>query len=609
MFSLRQKISVGFGGLLIFLLLSGGMSILLLNKYSTALEKIFRENYNSVIYGQKMKEAIYEIQDHVATNQPSSKVNAQLLDKFFTNLSAELQNITLEGEGELARILQSKWLKYSANIGMFYEKNTATERAVIFKNDLTPESLEIEILAQKIVDINLANIVSTDGQVKANTEFAKSMLITLSLSGIALALLFTFLIARAILQPIATLTESAREIEKGNLDLTIQIASKDELGQLAHAFNAMALKLREFRRTDRAKLFRTQRTTQLALNCFPDAVAIIGLDGKIDLCNEAAKERFKLTPGTDLLRLESKFLWDIFQKSFVTMLPVEPKGYAEAIQIFDQGNEKFFLPKAIPILDEEKSLIGITLVLADVTDLRRLDEMKSGLLSVASHELKTPLTSIRMATHLLLEERIGSLNPKQTELVLTAREDAERLFDIIESLLDMGRIQAGRALLKFEAVSVQSLIDEALQSHLGSYRDKGVKLIFSNLPEDLPKVFVDQSRIWHVFSNLLSNALKFTKRGGEVNISGIEVEKFVKITVKDTGSGISAENKLRVFERFFKIADSNNEKGAGLGLAISKDIVEALGGTLWLEKSVENQGSEFCFTIPIVEILSPEKTS
>src|SRR5206468_6758449 len=115
--------------------------------------------------------------------------------------------------------------------------------------------------------------------------------------------------------------------------------------------------------------------------------------------------------------------------------------------VFDETGERFFLPLAVPVAEgtgADKQILGVTLVLADVTNLRRLDEMKSGMLSVVSHELKTPLTSIRMAVHLLLEERVGPLTPKQAELLVAARDDSDRLNQIIENLLDMGRIESGR---------------------------------------------------------------------------------------------------------------------------------------------------------------------
>src|SRR5206468_7509480 len=150
-------------------------------------------------------------------------------------------------------------------------------------------------------------------------------------------------------------------------------------------------------------------------------------------------------PEAHVSELRAEWLVDLYRATSADLRPVEPHGYESAIQVMDEGGgERFFLPHAVPILDDERALLGVTVVLADVTNLRRLDEMKSGMLSVVSHELKTPLTSIRMAVHLLLEERVGSLNAKQAELLVAARDDSDRLNQIIENLLDMGRIESGR---------------------------------------------------------------------------------------------------------------------------------------------------------------------
>jgi signal transduction histidine kinase len=257
---------------------------------------------------------------------------------------------------------------------------------------------------------------------------------------------------------------------------------------------------------------------------------------------------------------------------------------------------KYFLPQALPIVDgANKRLIGVTLVLGDVTNLRRLDEMKSGLLSVVSHELKTPLTSIRMAAHLLLEERIGTLNNKQTELLMAARDDADRLQTIIEDLLDIGRLESGRVRLDLHAESPERLVTEAVTPLEASFHDRGIQLDV-NTPAETPDVLVDATRIDHVFTNLLTNALKYTNPGGHVRIITETEEDVVRFIVEDTGIGIPAEHLGRVFERFFRVPQANQPSGAGLGLAIAKEIVEAHGGSIGV-RSKQGEGSRFSFTL------------
>ncbi|HMB94909.1 MAG TPA: HAMP domain-containing sensor histidine kinase, partial [Tepidisphaeraceae bacterium] len=286
----------------------------------------------------------------------------------------------------------------------------------------------------------------------------------------------------------------------------------------------------------------------------------------------------------------------IYREVVSAQKPAQPRGYESAIEVYDQGGQlKFFLPHAVPICDSDKHVLGITLVLADVTNLRRIDEMKSGVLSVVSHELKTPLTSIRMAVHLLLEERIGSLSSKQSELLVAARDDSDRLQTIIEDLLDIGRLESGKVKLDLSAESAERLINDAIAPLQNAFHDRGIALEI-DAPAETPAVLVDPVRIDHVFSNLLTNALKFTNAGGRVKVSAQTLDDTVSFIVEDTGIGIPQEYLSKVFERFFRVPRENQPAGAGLGLAIAKEIVEAHGGHIAVQ-SHDGQGSRFSFTL------------
>jgi signal transduction histidine kinase len=312
------------------------------------------------------------------------------------------------------------------------------------------------------------------------------------------------------------------------------------------------------------------------------------------MANETAEREFQLAPGVDLARSENKALWNIVGQTLATQQPFRPRGYESAIGIFRE-TERYFQPQAVPILSEDKTLVGVTLVLSDVTSLRILDMMKSGLLSVVSHELKTPLTSIRMATHLLLEGRVGPLTAQQADLLQAAREDGDRLHGIIDNLLDLGRLQSGRGLLDLEPVPVQSLVEDAVAEFATRYRSRGVQLEVGCAP-DSGAALVDTGRVRHVFANLLENALRFTPGGGRVSITSSRSGEFVEFAVADTGSGIAPEDLPRIFDRFYRAAHQAAHSGAGLGLAIVKEIVEAHGGTIFVQ-SEPARGTTFRFSL------------
>jgi len=406
---------------------------------------------------------------------------------------------------------------------------------------------------------------------------------------------FIFLTGRWVLRPITHLIHSTREIKRGNLDLVVQSSSRDEIGQLAEAFNEMAMSLREFRRSGQAKIFRIQQSIQQAFNNLPDVIAIVNPEGEVEVVTEAAREAFGLRPNARIYDLPYRWMVTLFQESFKGVRGDSSKEEPGIIQQFVRGEERFYRPRAVPILDSEKQPAGILLILRDVTQQLQQDEMKKGAISTVSHQLKTPLTSIRMAIHLLLEGKIGGLTSKQEELLIAAREDADRLHTILEELLDISRIESGKARMDFRSVSPHSLVLEAVEPFRSVAFDRGVTLSV-DLPDDLPEVWVDMTRVTHVFANLLSNALKYTSAGGRVVVTAETQEEFVCFKVTDTGIGISEQELPHIFEPFFRAPNQTAETGAGLGLAITKEIVVAHGGKVSVE-SGQGVGSTFSFTV------------
>ena len=363
----------------------------------------------------------------------------------------------------------------------------------------------------------------------------------------------------------------------------------------------MAASIREFRRSNRSKLFRIQQATQQAFDSLPEAVAVIDPEGTVEVATETARNFFGLQPNTPIKELPLEWINGLVQEALKQGRITESKGNQTVIQHFIKGEERYFRPEAIPILDQERQSTGVVLVLQDVTQIRHQDELKRGMISTVSHQLKTPLTSIRMAIHLLLEEKVGPLTEQQVDLLLAAREDSDRLHNILNNLLDISRIESGKTKMELQAVSPNSLQMEALEPFWRAAHDQGVTLLV-DIPGELPDVWADPTRIYYVFSNLLSNALRYTPPGGTITFSAKAEEKEVRFSVTDTGKGIPSQYLPRIFEQFFRVPGQEKESGAGLGLAIVKEIIEAHGGTVGVE-SQEGKGSTFIFTLRTVDHL------
>jgi signal transduction histidine kinase len=438
-------------------------------------------------------------------------------------------------------------------------------------------------------------MVSVDGQARQRADETNRTMLVLVLSGVTLALVFVLAIVPTIIRPLDGLTRSVEEIRQGNLDLVVNVHSRDEIGRLGRAFNEMATSLRELRRSDRARFLRIQESTRIALDSLSDAVAICSPAGEIELANGAARTLLGLNPGSTIDARTDERIREPFLQASRELRPVRPGGADSIIQVFQKGEERFFLPEAIPIIADDDRLAGVTLVFKDYSCIRELEEVKSGLISTVSHQLKTPLTSIRLAAHVLLSEKLGPLSPKQVELLSAAREDSDKLYRIVESLLDIGKLEAGRSKMQMGSVTAEQLVMQAVDEVRAPFLDKGIVLKIE-VPQDVPPVMADELRIQYVFSNLLSNALKHTSAGGRVSITAAPEGRMVRFTVEDTGTGIPDEYLAHIFEKFFRVPGKEQRSDTGLGLAIAKEIIEAHGGRIGVESKV-GQGTKFMFTL------------
>ena len=603
---LRQKLWLGFGGLLAVLLTVGGLGIVVVTRNGHAVERIMHENYDTIVYCQRMSEAADELDSVAKAKAWGEEFDpgkaAAAVQGFELNLRSQQGNVTVPGERKETDILARRWAGFKQEYTKIMQADLpSSERRALYVSSLLPLANDLHRTLQRVIDLNLGNIVSVDGQVRHLSRQTRYWMIMLLAVGGAVGTLFVLFTSRSILGPVQELTRGAREIGQGNLDIVVQAQTNDEVGQLAQSFNAMAEHLRTFRRSDRARVLRLQHTTQQAIDSLPAAVAVLDIDGHVEMANRAAQATFGIKAD---LRAEdvpdSAWLVELFRAVTQHGRTVEPKDYGSAIQRFVEGEERFFLPNAFPIVDHEKHLVGATIILTDVTRLRHLDSLKAGMVATVAHQLKTPLTSLRMAVHLLLDEKIGTLNPKQEELLITAREDCERLSGIMDGLMDLGRIEAG-AQMEFEALSPFRLVSDAVDEFRTAFQDKDVALVV-DLPGDLPDVWADHVRVLQVFVNLLSNALKYTPAGGTVTVAARALGDDVEFTVTDTGIGISEKYVSRIFEMFFRVPEQP-ATGAGLGLAIAREIVAAHGGRITVQ-SKEGAGSTFSFTLKRADRLS-----
>jgi len=611
MIGIRQKLMMGFGGLLAVIAIVGTLTMVQIDDLGKAIDLILRENYRSVAACQEMKESIERMDNGAlfilaGNEREGTRRIEKYASAFRAALKVELGNVTLPGERRKAERIEFLFARCVEEILFFTQTAQLPEaRRAYYFSKLQPLFQEIKDVARDILLMNQRNMEEADHAARRLAETAHRHMLTAIMVSACIALLFSYLAHRWILAPINRLIESANEIRRGNLDLVLEAKSKDEIGRLSGSFNEMAAALRQVRKEDRANLMRTRRATEEVFKVLPDAVAVFNLDGRVEVATETAERGFGLKPGVLAGDLGYEWLPPLLRKALDEGRISERESGNGCVQQFVDNREYFFQPTAVPIPagPEHRESTGVALILKDVTQVNEQQEMKRDAVSTVSHQLKTPLTSLRMSVYLLLEERVGPLNEKQTELLMAARDDSDRLTGIVDDLLDIHRIESGKAHISLEPVSPRALVRDSLETFLVEAKDRGVTLA-NDVGDDLPEVMADPEKIRHVFANLLSNALRFTSPGGSVAVRAVREGEQVAFFVADSGKGMSAAVRNHLFEQFYRAPGQDAKSGVGLGLAIVKEIVRAHGGDIGAESEI-GKGSTFRFTLPLKKDHAP----
>jgi len=508
--------------------------------------------------------------------------------RFDENLASLIKTSTLPGETALTPQLTANYQAFlKAAVTISSLDNPQTQRAV-YQLQVLPSGQRVNLLLERIHDLNQQAILGTSRNIRTITQEVTQLMVV----GTIIALLFSayaaYQLSRSILRPLQSLTRATRELGEGRLAEKVPVTTRDELGELARAFNKMAAQLEEYRQGTTEQIISLHRTMESTLASFPDPIFVLNKLGRIELRNPAADA---LTSSLRLFGKLPERLQAIAMKTVASGQNFLPHSFNEAICYRINGADKFFLPRVLAMRNKEGALFGVAVVLYDVTRFRLLDATKSNLVATVSHELKSPLTSVRMVLHILLEKTVGTLTPKQDELLEAARNDTERLLRILNDLLDLARLDEGNADLRKELVAPVDLLASAMKEMADKSYSKGLHVI-RKIEPDLPAVPVDRQRINHVFTNLISNAIKHSPVNGEIVLGAAPVEDGgVEFSVTDQGPGVPEEYRSRIFERFFRVP-GQTKSGAGLGLSIAREITVSHGGRIGV-KNVPGRGCTF----------------
>ena len=439
-------------------------------------------------------------------------------------------------------------------------------------------------------------------EVEAQMAFFSTVIIACSGLGVGLALLISFFISLKITSPIAHMTEVAMDIASGRLDRRADVTSKDELGNLAGALNAMRARLVEQITT----IERDRGQLETVLSTMAEGVAAIDAREHIVFINDAAAGALETTPA----EATGKPLWEVSRNPALERFLQEAKksGGTKTFQWSLRGGEARYYELTIVEVtgtalsqDAGEAERGPThiLVLHDITTLRKLERMRRDFIANISHELKSPLTAIRGFIETL---QAGVQDPaKADEFLKIIDRHARRLDDLVSDLLELSAIESPDFTLDKGSVSLKEIAESALELLAREISAKRLQVEVC-CTGAVPAVRADRIRLEQVFINLLDNAVKYTSPGGEVKVTIGREDGMVKVEVCDTGIGIPGKDIPHVFERFYRVdkARSREMGGTGLGLAIVKHIIQAHGGDISVESRV-GRGTTFTFHLPINE--------
>ncbi|KFF10854.1 sensor histidine kinase [Flavobacterium hydatis] len=567
---IKTKLNLGVGLLFLMIIILALVSAFYIFLIKGDTENILKANYNTLEYSRNMLTSL----DEISGNGDKASVI------FKDNLKKQITNVTEAGED-----------KVTTNLQMSFNK---------LENNWDDQTIKSQI-RQDIFAIMKLNM----NAIKQKSDIAKQTAETANFS-IAIVGTLCFLIAFNLLinlpnniaNPIKELTESIKQIANKNYSERVHFTSHNEFGDLAKSFNTMAQKLEEYHDSNLYKLSFEKKRLETLINNMHDP--IIGLDnqGKVLFVNDEALKIIGMKSEDVIGELATTLaLKNDLMKSLIINDLESTK--AHPMKIFADGKESYFDKEIVnititPTGEDQTINIGDVIILRNITLFKELDFAKTNFIATVSHELKTPISSIKLSLQLLEKPNTGAINEEQKQLIDSIKDDSQRLLKITGELLDMAQLETGNIKLNIGQCSPYKIIEYALEAVKVQAEQKQIELIIESEP-NLADIKADSEKTTWVMINFLTNAIRYSYEKSSITVKLKKEKNQIVFEVIDTGKGIDSHYKSKVFDKFFQIPGSH-KSGTGLGLSISKEFIEAQNGTIGVESEL-GLGSSFWFRL------------
>jgi signal transduction histidine kinase len=404
-----------------------------------------------------------------------------------------------------------------------------------------------------------------------------------------------------VLRPIHRVARDAKKIAQGNMEHRVEWSSRDDFGLIAVELNRLAVRLRELRDSEAGRRQMEFQLSDAVLQSIFEPIIVTDGKGHVLKVNQAASELLG-EGATDRMALNNtpggEKILNAIRNAVSMQKAVAAEDEASMLPMRIGNQERSYRLRTTPMRDSEGRLLGTVTTLEDVTTLQDTDRFKTQFITVASRKLRDPLLQLRRSLYALSQGFGGELRGLQTELVVQASNESEKLDDIMGDLIEVAELDTGKRELKPERLHPLQALGEARDRCCDEAARKHIR-VEMRAYADLSLVNADRRALRSILDNLLSNALRYTPAEGEILLAAEEVKEFVQFTVRDSGRGIEAERLSTIFDRFNPFSES----GSGLGLALVRRLVESLGGQIAVESRL-GHGTTFRFTIPVAAVES-----
>lgn len=568
---IKAKLNLGVGLLVVLIIILSLVSAYIIFLIKKDTQNILKANYNTLEYSRNMLLALED------TNL--SKHTAVI--NFETNLKLQLTNVTENGEAAVTKNLKKSFTLLQTNWNNEKLKNKI--RQDIF-----------EIMKLNMNAIKQKSVVATQTAETANFSIA-------ILGTLCFLIAFNLLVnlPNNIANPIKELTASIKEIANKNYKERVHFMNHNEFGDLAKSFNTMAQKLEEYSSSNLHKLTFEKKRLETLINNMHDPIIGLDQEGIVLFVNDEALTIMGLK-SEDLIGKSASFLAltnDLLKSLLVNELE---KSKSNLMTIFADGKESYFEKELVnitiqPTGEDSRVDIGNVIILRNITIFKELDFAKTNFIATVSHELKTPISSIKMSLQLLKKQETGIINEDQKQLLDSIGDDSQRLLKITGELLELSQMETGNIQLNIQKSNPNEIVTYALQSVKTQADQKQIDIVVE-AQKMLPDVKADSEKTAWVLVNFLTNAIRYSPEKSFVKINLKIEDKHLIFEVIDKGQGIDNRYQTKVFDKYFQVPGSH-KTGTGLGLAISKEFIEAQNGTIGVQSQL-GLGSTFYFKLP-----------